>query len=279
MSPRVAILLAAPFSVLAFVLGLGGKLWLEPLTWSIDPPALGLLAGLGVIVGSGAVPLGGYMLLTRSARRRPRTWQLDISQRRFVALPSPYYTGPSAVVGGWLCGGIVPTERVPDQEHMRIAQLGIETPIFIGVAAALMIMTLATLVLLAVPNRPLLSLDADGMTLQRLGRRVRLPWDELLPGGPPRPSTRNPAVLDLYQRKAVPAEGPPRRRRLAARRLHIDTTFLADTIRCYADNPDRRPGIGTADELTTLQQSEKNHTRPTNADWWGFASETSRPLR
>jgi len=69
------------------------------------------------------------MLLTRSARSRPRTWQLDVGKRCFTALPSPYITGPWAVVMGWMCGGIVPTERVPDQEHMRIAQLGVETPI------------------------------------------------------------------------------------------------------------------------------------------------------
>jgi len=255
MSSRVAILLAAPFAVLAFVLRLGGTLWLEPLTWSIDPLGLGLLAGLGIVVGSAAVPLGGYMLLTGSARSRPKTWHLDIGRRRFTALPSPYFMGPWAVVMGWICGGIFPTERVPNQEHMRIAQLRVETPILIGVAVTLMITTLVSLVLLAVPNRPLLSLDSDGMTLQGLGRRTRLRWDELLPGGPPRPSKHNPAFLDLYQQQAVPAEGPPRRRRLAARRLHIDTTFLADTIRCYADNPDRRAGIGTADELTALQQS------------------------
>jgi len=33
------------------------------------------------------------------------------------------------------------------------------------------------LVSLAVVNRPLLSLDPDGITLQRLGRQIRLRWD------------------------------------------------------------------------------------------------------
>jgi hypothetical protein len=123
---------------------------------------------------------------------------------------------------------------------MRIAQLGAETPISIGVAATLMI---TTLVLIAAANRPLLSLDSDAMTLQRLGRRTRLRWDELLPGGPPRPSKNNPAVLVLYQHQAAPGNGPPRQRKLAAHKLHIDTTFLADTIRCYAYKPDRRAGM------------------------------------
>jgi len=257
MSSRAAVLLAAPFAVLAFVLRLGGTLWLQPFTWSIRPTVLGLLAFVGLLAGSAAVPIGGYLLLTRSARRRPKTWQLDAGKRRFTALVSPYGTGPSAVAAGWLGGGIVFTERVPNQERMRIAQFGVATQLSIITAAALMIIILLSLVLLATPNTPLLSLDSDGMTLRGLWWQTRLRWDELVPGGPPRPSKPNPAVLVLYQQQAAPAEGPPRRRRLAARRLHIDTTFLADTIRCYADNPARRAGIGTADELTALQLSSE----------------------
>jgi hypothetical protein len=156
-------------------------------------------------------------------------------------------------VAGWLAGGTIPTERVPDQDHMRIARLGVMTSIIVVTAAAVMIIALLCLVLLAAPSTPILSLDSEGMTLRGLWRRTRLRWDELVPGGPPRPDTDNPAVLVLYRQKAGPAAGPPRRRRLDARRVHIDTAFLADTIRCYADNPDRRAGIGTAEELTALE--------------------------
>jgi hypothetical protein len=257
MSTRVAVLLAAPFAVLAFVLRLGGTLWLQPFTWNIHSTVLSLLAFLGLLVGSGAVPAGGYLLLTRSARRRPKTWHLDAGKRRFTAPISPYGPGPWAIAAGWIGGGTVITERVPNQDHMRIARLGVMTSISIVTAATLMIITLLYLVVLAAPSAPILSLDSEGMTLRGLWRKTRLRWDELVPGGPPRPSTNNPAVLVLYQQKAGPAAGPPRRRRLDPRRLHIDTAFLADTIRCYADNPDRRAGIGTAEELTALRLSSE----------------------
>jgi hypothetical protein len=249
MSARVALLLAVPFAVLASGLRLGETLWLRPLTWHIHPflPS-GLLTDLALNAGSAAVPLGGYLLLTRSTRKRPRTWHLDPGRRRFTATASPYSMGPWAVAMGWMCGGVVLTERVPNQEHMRIAQLGVATTISMVVAATAMIM----IMLLLLVNRPLLSLDSAGMTLHGLGRPVRLRWDELLPASPPRPSKSNPKVLILYQ--AAPSGGPPQSCGLPARSLHIDTAFLADTIRRYADNPDHRASIGTADELTALQQ-------------------------
>jgi hypothetical protein len=255
MSTRIATLLAAPFVVLAFGLRLSQTLWLQPLTWQIHPFVLGLLTDVGSVVASVAVPIGGYLLLTRSTRSRPRTWQLDPGDRSFTAMASPYGTGPGVIIGGWICGGVILTERVPNQEHMRIAQLGIGTTISIVVAALLMTTTLLSLVLGAVLNRTHLSLDADGMTLQRLCRRTRVRWNDRLPGGPPRPRRPNPMVLVLYQQQAAPADGPARPLRLPAQQLHIDTTFLADTIRRYADNPDYRANIGTADELTTLQQT------------------------
>lgn len=248
-------LLAAPFAVLASGLHLGETLWLEPLSWRLHHFVPGLLTNFSLLAASAAVPIGGYMMLTRSARRRPRTWHLDMRERRFTAPASPYSTGPGAVAMGWICGGIVFTERVPNQEHKRIAQLGVATTISIALAATVMIMILLVLLLKVVVNRPLLSLDADGMTLQSLGRQTRLRWKDLLPGGPPRPSKPNPTVLVLYQRQTAPADGPPQPRPLPARQLHIDTAFLADTIRRYADSPDRRAGIGTVEELTALQQT------------------------
>jgi hypothetical protein len=266
MSTRVAMLLAAPFAVLAFGLHLGEALWLEPLSWRLHHFVPGLLTYFGLLAASAAVPIGGYTLLTRSVRRRPRTWHLDVRNRRFTAPASPYSTGPGAVTMGWVCGGIVLTERVPNQEHKRIAELGVATTINIAVAATLMIMVMLFLLLTVVVNRPLLSLDADGMTLQSLGRQTRLRWAELLPGGPPRPGKPNPTALVLYQRRTAPADGPPQSRPLPARRLHIDTAFLADTIRRYADSPDRRAGIGTVEELTALHglvvDGEHGEARP-----------------
>ena len=266
MSTRVAVLLAAPFAVLAFVLHLGGRLWLEPFISNTPSTVLSLLAFLGLHLGSVAVSVVGYLLLTRSARRRPKTWHLDAGKRRFTAPVSPYGPGPWAIVAGWASGGTLIIERVPDQDHMGIARLGVMTSVSIVTTAGIMIITLLCLVLLAAPSTPILSLDSEGMTLRGLRRKTRLRWDELVPGGPPRPSTNNPTVLVLYQQKAGPTAGPPRRRRLGPRRLHIDTAFLADTIRCYADNPDRRAGIGTAEELTALQLSSEQGAPSTGPD-------------
>ena len=123
MSARVAAL----FAVLALGLHLGETLWLEPLTWRLHHVVLGLLTSFSLLAASAAVPIGGYVLLTRSARRRPRMWHLDMRKRLFTAPASPYSTGPSSVAMGWICGGIVLTERVPNQEHKRIAQLGVAT--------------------------------------------------------------------------------------------------------------------------------------------------------
>lgn len=106
MSTRVAVLFAAPFVVLAFVLRLGERLRLEPFTWNTPSTLFGLLVFLGLVVGSAAVPVGGYLLLTRSTRRRPKTWHLDAGKRRFTAPVSPYGPGPSAIVAGccvWSC--------------------------------------------------------------------------------------------------------------------------------------------------------------------------------
>lgn len=87
-------LLAAPFAVLmTFGLHLGETLRLEPLTWRLHHFVPAQLARVGLLAAGAAVPIGGYLLLTRSARRRPRMWRLDIHQRRFTAPASPYGEG------------------------------------------------------------------------------------------------------------------------------------------------------------------------------------------
>lgn len=240
-------LLAAPFALLAFAMHLGATLWLQPLTWRIGPLALGLLAYSGLAAGSFGIPLAAYLLLTRAARQRRPAWYLDEQKRRFVAGSSPYSTGPLAILSGWFTGGLVLTERVPNEEHMRIAQFGVVTTI--SIVAALGLLILITLRLLV--NRPRLILTAEGITVQVLRGRVETRWDELLPGGPPPPAKRNPHTLVVLTINA--AGGPPQPQALPARSLHIDTAFLAATIRCYVENPDRRAGIGTSEERARLQ--------------------------
>ncbi|UQU66846.1 hypothetical protein COUCH_11495 [Couchioplanes caeruleus] len=211
MSARVAMLLAAPFVLVAFAMRLGVALWLQPFTWRVDSFILGLLAFLGLLAISVGIPLAGYLQLTRAARQSPRGWRCDVQHRRFAAGPSPVSTGPWAIVLGWMAGGVFPTERVPNEEHMRIAQLGFMTPVWIGLAVGLLL--LAELGLLM--GRPRLSLDAEGITVQRL-RNVRIRWDELLPGGPPPPAERNPRTLVVYTFSPIPGDRRSRDRCLHA---------------------------------------------------------------
>ncbi|UQU67571.1 hypothetical protein COUCH_15415 [Couchioplanes caeruleus] len=247
MSARAAMLLAAPFALLAFAMHVGATLWLQPLTWRIDSFAFGLLAYFGLAVTSFGIPLAAYLLLTKTARQRPPTWHLDELKRRFVAGASPCSTGPLAILFGWFTGGAILTERVPNEEHMRIAQFGVMTTISIVLAVGL----LTAIVVRLLMNRPRISLTVEGITVQRLRGCGQTRWDELLPGGPPPPAKRNPNTLILYTMNAA-AGGPPQPRALPVRDLHVDTAFLANTIRCYVENPDRRAAIGTAGERARL---------------------------
>jgi hypothetical protein len=76
MSARTAVLIAGPFAVLATVLRIGGVLYWQPVTWRFGLLP-GILAFLGSFAVSVSIPLAGYLLLTRSARRKPSAWHLD----------------------------------------------------------------------------------------------------------------------------------------------------------------------------------------------------------
>jgi hypothetical protein len=95
--------------------------------------------------------------------------------------------------------------------------------------------------------RPRLVLDAGGVTLQRVLRTVRLSWDDLRPGGPLPPKGRRPRELTLELTgepmfgSYTPTESLP------LYQLHIDPTYLADTIRYYVDHPEARATIGGDD--------------------------------
>jgi hypothetical protein len=257
MSARVARLLAVPFAVLAFALRIGETLWLQPFALRIASPDVSLLAYLGLVAASLAVPAGSYLLLTGQARKRRATWQLDDRGRRFTAPASPHWVGPWAIGLGWAAGGLSATERVPNQDRMRIAQLGALTTVSVVLAAA--VLALALLMLLV--NRPCLHLDPDGITLHRIVTQVRTRWDELMPGGPPAPAKRD-AFLTLCRVTATPVEGPARPWKLPARSLHVDPAFFAYTIRRYVDSPERRAGIGSTAELTALQMAFGTEAAP-----------------
>ncbi|MGK5445677.1 hypothetical protein ACSNN7_28175 [Micromonospora sp. URMC 105] len=102
MTPRTARLIALPFALAAILLRVGIEFWLKPLTWRIDSDAAALLAWAAGTAGSMLVPVAGYLLFTRAARRRPATYRLDPVNRRFTAPAAPAWSGPWAIgAAGW----------------------------------------------------------------------------------------------------------------------------------------------------------------------------------
>ncbi len=176
--------------------------------------------------------------------------QVDIRGPRFEAPASPAWLGPYAVVLGWLAGGLIVTERVPNEDRMRLAESG--GALVLSVVGPVIILGLLTVLLLL--NRPRLTLDSDAITMQGFWKRTSIGWDRLMPGAPMTPGKGNATSLALYETATSPtANLVPHT--LPTGRLHVDAVFLANTIRYYVDQPGHRPAIGTAAELDRLRSA------------------------
>ncbi|MEH0823836.1 MULTISPECIES: hypothetical protein [unclassified Micromonospora] len=248
MTPRTARLAALPFALAASLLRIGAEFWLKPLTWSLDSAAAGLLAWVAVSVGSILVPMAGYLLLTRAARRRPATFRVDLVNRRFTAPAAPAWSGPWSIIAGWLAGGPLITERVPGEDRVRFFESG--DALVWNVLALVAVLVVVVLVLW--DDRPRLTLDESGMTLRGLVKHRTVRWDRLLPGGPPAPAGKVFAALVLSEQPTSPA-GRPVPHQLSVGPLHVDLAFLAATVRHYVEHPERRSAIGTTPELDRLR--------------------------
>jgi hypothetical protein len=145
------------------------------------------------------------------------------------------------IVSGVVVGRVIPVERVPNQDRARIAQLGVLTTVLITIAFVM----LSYLLLWSVTNRPSITLTPDGLILRRHIRKV-ISWDQLKPGSPARSHKRNPATIHLH---LTTPDRRSKRMSLPAGGLHIDTAFLAYTIRWYVVHSDDRSRIGDAFEL------------------------------
>lgn len=243
---RTTRLLVWPFAVVALTLRVCGELWFKPVTWRIDPKGVAFLAWLAVLAGTLLLPIAVHAMATRKARRRPATWQVETAEHRFVAPASPRWLGPWAIVVGWLAGALVQTERVPGEDRARLVEL----PGIVALSIAVPVLVLGGIAAVLLRNRPLLTVDADGITSYGLVGRTSLRWDRLLPGGP-LPPPRGAANLTVMLLPAVPGD-PPGTWALPARRLHVDPGFLANTIRQYVEHPDHRTAVGTRTELDRL---------------------------
>ena len=240
-SPRAARAAALPFALLAIALRLVVAFWLEPLSLRVEPQAAGLLLAMGGFLASAGLPLGTYLLLTRRARRLPAAFDIDAVGRQFIAPATPRWFAPWTVFGGWIVGNLVAVARVPDAHF----------PYVTGIAAVVGLVSITTV---ALRHRPLLALSTAGITDQRPVKRLTITWDELVPGCPHLPATRNPRQLTVHSWTASTTEAfTPQH--LPVRDWHVDPAFLAHTIRTYVEHSKRRAAIGTAAELARLQET------------------------
>ncbi|MFD6565196.1 hypothetical protein [Micromonospora profundi] len=247
MSPRVARLLIWPFAVAALALRICTELWFKPVTWRIEPSGLAFLAWVAAQAACFLLLAGGHALLTRRVRQRPATWEIAAGAESFVAPASPRWLGPWAILVGWLAAGAVFTERVPGEDRVRLAEIPGALALSIAVPAIVLAVIAAVLLL----DRPRLILDRTGISKQGLVRRTVIRWDQLLPGGP-RPPARRTANLTLLRQPTTPGRSPVPFS-LPVGSLHVDPTFLADTIRHYVEHPEHRSAIGTEHELDRLR--------------------------
>ena len=238
---------AASIGVLAFVGHLLVTFSVQPLTWRIEPPALGLAVGLVALVMSAAVPLMLYLWVLAPLRLRPASLSVDAAGSRFVAPVSPYAQGWLAVTLMWIGAGLVMTERVPNGDAMRVAHLPAAIPA--SLTAVTLAVGLAAGVLFA--NRPCVIMAPAGLTIRRLRQRSEINWDELAPGGPLPPTGRGTKQMTLYRKPPRPGT-VPRAEKIPISWLQVSPGFLAVVIRHYAEQPAQRSGIGTQAELDRL---------------------------
>ncbi|TQS46863.1 hypothetical protein [Cryptosporangium phraense] len=218
-----------------------------------------------IVIPVGLVPIlvGIYMALFWSANRRPPAG-LQIGHRRgtamFLAPSTPLIRGAVFLLTTPFLAGLV-------TEHSF-------TELTTG-AAKTVVCALLVLVAIGITGAHVwlfyrsapLRLTAEGVVTP-LGRRI--PWDAFARDGPSSRSVEGNTVW-LLVRHATPGGRPYTGPVLAARTptyewypltldgIFIDRQFLAAALRYYAEHPDARPTIGTADSyhrlLTALTNS------------------------
>jgi hypothetical protein len=226
-SPRSVRWWAIGFAALAF--GLNAAVGVPLVATSVTGPDGFLLAG------SLALPLGSYLLLTRTARVRMARFEID-ARRRFLAPAAAVQGGTHLIFLCWLTAA---TLQFPRYDVI----LGGITVVDV------LLVTLAVAQLLL--SRPRLILDPDGVTLIGVRRTTWVGWDDLISG-----------TVQLSGGGTAPAEIKARRRTttdgksdlvLPTKSLNVDAAFLAAAINCYLMNPDARADIGTTEGLQRLQ--------------------------
>ncbi|WP_344615927.1 PH domain-containing protein [Dactylosporangium salmoneum] len=236
---------ATLFAVTTLVAVVVNKFVVQPLLWRIEPVAVGFSIGVLVLIAVCAGPPVWYVWVTRALRRRPATFGLAPDGAAFVVAESVVPRGLTGILLMFGAGSMLLTERVPDTDRVRLAQLGWATTASLAVAVALAVIAL---VVIWLPG-PSLVLTPDGISVRYPLRRRELRWDELLPGGPP-PVSR--WYLTLMYRSP---DGRPKRLNVAVFSFDVDPVFLATVVRHYNERPEDRGGVGTPGELERLESS------------------------
>ncbi|GAA2350116.1 hypothetical protein [Dactylosporangium salmoneum] len=230
---------------------------LQPLTWRIHPDVLGACAGLVVFASIVAVPVVAYLWLTRRLRPRPATFTLSTVPQRpaFVVPESPAYRGVWAIALMVMAGNLIPAERVPNSDHVRLSTLSGFVPVLVLSAVLLAVAALAFLWL---PTVSIL-LTPTGVTVRYLVGARNICWQDLFPGGPP--STARWTMPLRYHNPIGRAKDLD----VLLLLFHVDREFLATAIRHYAERPEHRPDIGTSTELERLRIGFQRWRHPARA--------------
>ncbi|MEV0131615.1 hypothetical protein AB0H83_24525 [Dactylosporangium sp. NPDC050688] len=233
-------------AVVALVATVTQKFVLQPLLWRVEPTALAFSVGMLAFVLALAGPVGGYLWLTRPPRRRPATFELAPAGQAFVVPPKHTVRGCWSIVMMWQAGNLIPYERVPDTDQIRLSTVPGVVPVFVALAAVLAVLAVVGLWL---PGESLVLTPAGVTVRPALGRARDLRWEALLPGGP-HPGGRL-AMRLLYRTP----DGRTKHLDVPLIHLDVDRVFVATVVRHYADHPERRHAIGTQQERERLRSA------------------------
>lgn len=232
----------------ALLLGLAGFclrlliiFWWQPLTWDWDEP-IGFFVGffVGLAIGV-AVPVAAWCLLFWLLWRKVRPGVVELRAGRFVVPNNPAYGGTQFVAWMFMAGSLVPTERVPGHDAMRIYA----EPVLLIASAVTLAIFLAIAGTLLFWPKPRIELTSTALEFHHFLSRQYLGWEELAPGGPPIPGRfQKLAVLVSGPRGWVPTTVPAM--------VLAERTFVAALIRHYVEHPEHRAAIGSAAEHARL---------------------------